>query len=210
PDDSGLLSVTVRETTAGPALVMDRFVRETGPSDLPHLDSMTPLVDSNHLGDATYCAFGVGTDRFLLGLPLSRSAELVAQFPGSASFLYAGAGFDSFVTLTSPYLRDRNDKIVLDARLTVSKLIVSLSNSSAMIVYLSNDMGKTWNVSKSWAHRQAGDWVLNTQGIAEEATVTAPVMRENKKYRARISSRSWLPMTVAIVEWTGQAFTSRS
>lgn len=111
--------------------------------------------------------------------------------------------------MTSPYIRDRDDKIILDARLTVSKLVVSLSNSAAMIAELTTTRGETWVPAKSWTYRSAGAWVLNTQGIAEEATVTVPVMKENKTYRARISSRSWLPMTVASVEWSGQAFTSR-
>jgi hypothetical protein len=84
-----------------------------------------------------------------------------------------------------------------------------MANSAAMLAEISTDRGKTWDTAKSWTYRTAGIWVLNTQEVAEEYSVTAPIMKENKTYRARISSRSWLPLTVASVEWAGQAFTSR-
>ena len=209
PDDSGLLAVTVRELSSGPALVLDRFVRETGPSELPYLDSMTPAAVANHVVDSAFCAFADTSPQSLLGLPLSRKSELLSQFPTQAESLYAGTGYTSSFTLTSPYIRDRDDKIILDARVTVSKLTVSLSNSVAMTADVTHDTGKTWKIAKTWLYRPAGAWVLATQGVAEEATVTVPVMKENKTYRARISSKSWLPMTVASVEWSGQAFTSR-
>jgi hypothetical protein len=208
-DDSGLLAVTLRDTKDGPALVLDRFTRETAPSELPYFDSITTLEDSNHVNSGHAAAFGAASENYLLGLPLANVSQLVEQFPGELGELYVGAEYDSHFTLTSPYVRDRNDKIILDARVTISKLVVSLSNSAAMRGSVSTDMGKTWKVSKSWVSRKAGSWVLNTQNIAEEETVTIPVMKENKAYRCRISSRSWLPMTVASVEWTGQMFTSR-
>lgn len=209
-DDSGILAVTLRDTKTGPALVLDRFTRETGPSDMPYLDSMHPAAAPTFsTNDNAYCAFDELSNQFLVGLPLSRAQELMDQFPEDIPHLWAGAGYESFVTLTSPYLRDREDKIILEARLTVSKLAISVSNSAAMLATLSYDMGKTWKPAKSWSHRVSGAWILNEQSIAEEATISVPVMKENKTYRARISSRSWLPMTVASIEWAGQAFTSR-
>lgn len=209
-DESGLLAVTLRQTSTGPALVLDRFTRETAQSNMPYLDSMTTVAAHSFLpGAAAYCAFDDQSQQFLVGLPINRAQELLDKFPADAAHLWAGSGYEAYVTLSSPYIRDREDKIILDARLTVSKLSISISNSAAMLASLSYDMGKTWVPAKSWSHRVSGAWVLNQQSIAEEATVTVPVMKENKKYRARISSSSWLPMTVASVEWAGQAFTSR-
>ncbi len=208
-DDSGLLAVTVRDTTLGPTIMLDRFVRETGISDAPYLDSMRPYATHRHIGEATRVAFDSTSEQFLLGSTLAGAPALVTQFPDDVDSLYVGTLYDSFCTLTSPYIRDREDKIILDARLTVSKLAVSISNSAAMLAELSYDMGKSWRTAKSWVYREAGNWILNTQGIAEEATITVPVMKENKKYRARLRSRSWLPMTLAVIEWSGQAFTNR-
>ena len=208
-DDSGLLAVTLRDTLTGPALVLDRFVRETSPSTFPYLDSHQPLATSDHIGENACVAFDNTSVRHLIGTTLARRAELEAQFPDQVLALYVGTLFDSSVTLTSPYIRDRDDKIILDAKLTISKLTVAMSNTAAVIASLSYDLGKTYRTVKSWINRPGGGWVINTQEVAEEATITVPVMKENKAYRAKLSSRSWLPLTISVVEWAGQAFTSR-
>lgn len=206
-DDSGILAVTVRTTANGDRLVLDRFTRETAPSDLPYLDSMMPYVGHDHRTGAG--AFNAESDKFLLGQPLERLDTLVNQFPDDLGQLLVGTIYPSSVTLTSPYVRDYQDKVILDARLTVTKLAVSLSNSAAMLADVSTDRGVTWKPSKSWVYRPAGNWVLNTQGIAETATISVPIMKENSAYRCRISSRSWLPLTLSSIEWSGQIFTSR-
>ena len=208
-DDSGLLAITLRDTSTGPALVMDRFVRETSPSAFPYLDSHQPAASTDHIGDAAMIAFDNTSERHLLGTTLDQRAVIEAQFPTEVASLHVGTLFDSSVTLTSPYIRDRDDKIILDASLTISKLTMSMSNSSAVVASLSYDLGKTYKDVKSWIYRPAGVWVLNTQKVAEEAVITIPVMKANKSYRAKISSRSWLPLTISVVEWAGQAFTSR-
>ncbi len=209
PDNSGLLAVTVRTTPAGPMLILDRFTRETAPSEMPYLDSLQPWQSHNLRTDSAAAAFSAYTDKFLIGLPMVRASELAEQFPDDAEQLYAGTLYDSSVTLTSPYMRDYQDRIILDARLTISKLVVSMSNSAAMQASITVDKGATWKLATSWVYRQAGAWTLNTQGIAETATVTVPVMKDNTVYRAKLSSRSWLPFTLSGVEWSGQVFTSR-
>lgn len=208
-DDSGLLAVTLRQTSTGPALVLDRFVRETSPSTFPYLDSHQPIADSDHIGAEACVAFDNTSERHLLGTTLALRSTIEEQFPSEVTRLHVGTMYDSSVTLTSPYIRDRDDKIILDASLTISKLTVSMSNSAASITSLSYDLGKTFKVVKSWVYRPVGGWILNTQKVAEEAVVTVPVMKANKSYRAKISSRSWLPLTISVVEWAGQAFTAR-
>lgn len=208
-DESGLLAITVRDTSAGPALVLDRFVRETAPSTQPYLDSQEPYTGSLHIGAATAVAYDSTSPRHLLGGSLEDAAMLISRYPTETTHLWAGTLYDSTVTLTSPYIRDQKDKIILDAKLTISKLTVAMSNSAAQITDLSYDLGKTWKTVKSWIYRPVGGWELNTQKVAEEASITVPIMKENKAYRARISSRSWLPLTISVVEWAGQAFTSR-
>jgi hypothetical protein len=209
-DDSGLLAITVRDTANGPALVLDRFVRETSPSAMPYFDSIQPAMTTEHIGEAACVAFSNESERHLLGTTLAMRADIESQFPTQLNALYAGTLFDSSFTLTSPYIRDRKDKIILDAKLTVSKLTVSMANSAAMVATVSHDLGKTFKPAKSWIYRPVGGWVLNTQKVAEEAVVTVPVMKDNKAYRMKLSSRSWLPLTVSVVEWAGQAFTARS
>lgn len=208
-DESGLLAVTLRQTATGPALVLDRFVRETEPSTQPYLDSQVPFGDSDHTGEAACVAYTADSVRHLLGGPLDELPQLTARYPSESAYLWAGTLYDSSVTLTSPYIRDSKDKIILDAKLTISKLTVAMSNSAAQVTELSYNLGKTWKVVKSWIYRPVGGWELSTQKVAEEASITVPIMKENKAYRARISSHSWLPLTISVVEWAGQAFTSR-
>lgn len=209
-DDSGVLAVTLRNVSSGTALVLDRFSRETGPSDFPYLDSMIPSDVGNHAySPDTYLAYDNRSENFLIGTDYNHAGDLFERFPEDIPFLQIGTVYPSAFTLTSPYIRDDKDKIILDARLTVSKLTVSVANSAALLAEISTDRGKTWNLAKSWVYRTAGIWVLNTQEVAEEYSLSVPIMKENKTYRARLSSRSWLPMTVASVEWAGQAFTSR-
>ena len=208
-DESGLLAVTLRQTSTGPALVLDRFVRETEPSTQPYLDSQVPYADSDHTGEAACVAYDSESVRHLLGSTIDELPQLIARYPTESAHLWAGTLYDSSVTLTSPYIRDSKDKIILDAKLTISKLTIAMSNSAAQLTELSYDLGKTWKIVKSWIYRPVGGWELSTQKVAEEASITVPVMKENKAYRARISSRSWLPLTISVVEWAGQAFTSR-
>lgn len=208
-DDSGLLAVTARKVSTGNVLVLDRFSRETVPSPLPYLDSIRKGITSTLLPDDAYAAFDNTTARYLLGAALVDAPGLAKRFPTEASSLHSGMLYDSFVTLTSPYLRDEKDRVILDAKLTVTKLTVSLAYSAGVDATISTDGGKTYKLSTSWIARPVGGWVLNTQRVEEQKTLPVPVMKDNKTYRTRLAARNWLPMTISVVEWAGQAFTSR-
>ena len=118
-----------------------------------------------------------------------------------------GTYFDSNVEPTNPYMRDRQDKAVLDGRLTVGKLTVTVADTAAMNATITAH--GTSNEVLTWVYRPAGSWLLNKQQIAEATSVTVPVMKEIRDYRLRLSSRNWLPLTVSSIEWQGQFFTSR-
>lgn len=209
-DDSGLLAVTARAGKGGNFLVLDRFSRETDISDLPYLDSLR-LGDSGSLAnDDAYCAFDSGSKRFLLGDTLPNAQAMLDKYPDGSGHLWCGTHYDSHVILTSPYLRDSKDRVILDAKLTVTKLTVSLYQSAALVASISTDKGKSYKPSASWIARPAGGWVINTQAVEAQKTLPVPVMKDNKTYRCKLASTSWLPMTVGVIEWAGQAFTSRS
>lgn len=208
-DDSGVLAVTARNSTVGNLLVLDRFSRETVQSNLPYMDSMREGYQSTLLPDGAYAAFDNTTARYLLGSELADAPALAARFPSEASSLYSGVLYNSFVTLTSPYLRDNKDRVILDAKLTITKLTVSLAYSAAVEATISTDGGKTYKLSTSWIARPVGGWQLNTQKVEEQKTLPVPVMKDNKTYRTRLASQGWLPLTISVVEWAGQAFTSR-
>ena len=208
-DDSGILAVTARKVSTGNVLVLDRFSRETVQSDLPYMDSMRKGITSTLLPYDAHAAFDRSSPRYLLGSELEHADSLLARFPTEAGALYSGVLYDSFVTLTSPYLRDQKDRVILDAKLTITKLTVSLAYSAAVVATISTDGGNTYRQSTSWIARPVGGWVLNTQKVEEQKTLPVPVMKDNKTYRTRLAAMNWLPLTISVVEWAGQAFTSR-
>lgn len=204
-DDSGLLAVTLR----GDQFVLDRFTRETDLSDRPYMDSARKLVGSSGTTLEYDVAYDVTSPRFLIGGTISEAASLNAKYPDEVDKMWTGTGYDSFFTLTSPYLRDYKDRVILDAKLAITKLSVSVTKSAALYASVSLDEGKTYKVTGKWVARRAGTWVLNTQAVDEQSSTTVPIMKDNKKYRARLASHKWLPLTVSVVEWSGQVFTSR-
>lgn len=206
-DDSGLLAVTVRTTSAGSSLVLDRFSRETDTADRPYLDSQVDYVERD--GASTHVAYKAQSERAWIGSATDGAQRLVQAFPTQAEYLTSGVLYDSYVELTSPYLRDAKDRVILDAKLTVTKLTVSLANSAAMVGELTVNEGRTWKQAVNWLARKAGGWVLNTQPVETQKTLPIPVMKDNKTYRVRMRSLDWLPLTISVVEWAGQAFTSR-
>ena len=208
-DDSGLLAATLRNSPAGPMIVLDRFTRETGESAMPFLDSLTPYAVDARTPQTFVVAYDDTSERHLLGGTLKEAPALNLKWPTDAPALQMGAVYDSYVDLTSPYVRDKDGKLILDARLTVTKLTVSMTNSAAMTAEMRDEKTKLWRTIEAWVHRALGGWQLSIQEVATEATVTVPVMKENKQYRMRLRSRNWLPLTLSVVEWAGQKFTNR-
>lgn len=206
-DDSGLFAVSLRTVDGVSYIVLDRFVRETGPSDMPYLDSMQPYTGATAVPAESFAAYAQPSVRFLVGDDFSRAGELVAAWPSETPSLMVGSNYDSLVDLTSPYIRDRDDKVQLTARVTVSKVVAAVANSAALIGELL--VGGKWRSAKSWSARASGSWTLNTQAVDDEAKISIPVMKENTAYRLRLRSKGWLPLTISILEWAGQAFNTR-
>jgi hypothetical protein len=126
--------------------------------------------------------------------------------------LVIGYPFDSYVVLTNPYMRDRDGKAILDARLTLGNLNATLFESSALNVSIQDlvDADNTDFVpTLKWVARAANSWVLNTQQVADTATVVAGVYKEIRDCKVKLASRSWLPLTISSIEWQGQFFTRR-
>lgn len=216
--DSNLLTVTARQAPDGVYLVLDRFVRESRLSSNPYLDSMRPwsvvsgqvgTIETNWVGAADTAVVFKETagEYFLLGRPLAEASTLFSSVPGQEAHAMVGTYFESDVEPTNPYIRDRQDKAVLDGRLTVGKLMVTVADTAAMNATITAH--GTSNMVLEWVYRPAGSWILNKQQIAEATSVTVPVMKEIRDYRLRLSSRNWLPLTVSSIEWQGQFFTSR-
>lgn len=159
-------------------------------------------------GDA-YAAIGSSQPEFLLASKLSQWGAFQAQYPSIAlSKFVTGFDFDSHVTLTSPYVRDNNDKAVVNGRLTVSKYTVSLTDTSGATVTVDDVTGDG---------KQIGAYNARLVGLSNNligrvpittSTFSVPVGRANTEHKVTFHAVPGLPMTLSAIEWVGQFFTS--
>jgi hypothetical protein len=216
--DGDLLVTTVRQRGDGVvSLVTDTFTLSTDVPDC-HLDSQRPYggeILPTYPGLAALRAvYNQGSGRYwMLGDSYDRIEALRTQIgTDQDDHLVIGAAFESYAVLTNPFMRDKDGKAILDARLTLGNLNVTLFESSALnvsicdLVDADNDM---FVPTLKWVARAANSWVLNTQQVAPTATVVAGVYKEIRECKVKLASRSWLPMTISSIEWQGQFFTRR-
>lgn len=219
---SAMLALQLRDGSGGVYFVLDRFSREAALSDYPYLDSWRPYLDTVPLGsslraswlyaDRCGVAFTKAAGQYrLLGRALEEAAALFETVPDQEANAIVGLYFDSVIEPTAPYRRDFKDNAILDCRMTLTKLNVTLADSSAMRAYLRQET-EEYDPSQlivNWISRPAGTWLVNTQSISKIISVTIPVMREIREHRLRISSRNWLPMTLSAIEYSAQFFSLR-
>lgn len=219
--DSTLLTLTLRDGAAGVALVLDQFSRETRLSEAPYLDSLRPWAVAATTGSIqplwtgeadSAIALGLSAGVYrLIGRPLADAALLLGDIPIAASTAVVGTLFEAETEPTAPYVRTREGKAILDSRLTVTKLTVTVADTSALRTTLRGISAPVEDeqMGVDWIARPLGSWVLNTQQIVDTASITVPVMKEVRDYRLRLFSRNWLPLTLSSIEWSGQFFTTR-
>ena len=216
--DGALLTVTLRQGTGSAYFVLDEFSLNASLSNRPYLDSMRPLPTPGTLTTALYgdiCSVAMDTtagDFFLIGRSYDMVDQLTAEFPDNQPSMQVGFEYDSNVILTNPYMRDQDGKAILDGRLTLGHLVVTVVDTAAM-------KGRTKDLETltqtevevlNWVARPAGAWVLNKQQVEETANVTVGVYKEIRNVKVKLSSRSWLPFGLSAIEWAGQFFTRRS
>ncbi len=130
--DGDILAYTVREQGGNLFAVCDRFYRETAMAAMPYFDSMvqtqiTP-VPNKWWPDTSVvsAAFDATSTYFLIGHDADKLAELAVQYPDDLDSLWMGYVSPAYVIPTNPYVRDRNDKAVVNGRLTISRYLVSV------------------------------------------------------------------------------------
>lgn len=217
--DGALLTVTLRKGMEGCVYVLDEFTLAGSLSDNPHLDSIRPAESAGNMarGSPIQDALSVVLDKsagdfFLIGRAANEYDRLATEFPDFINSIKIGANFDGHVTITNPFMRDRDGKPILDGRLTLGNFKVTVVDSAAMKVFVQDlqtlDMQEVEVLN--WVARAAGVWVLNTQQIMETATTTAGVYKETRACKVRFQSRSWLPFGLSAMEWSGQFFSRRN
>lgn len=139
------------------------------------------------------------------------------------NYAVTGIPFESYVELTSPVRRDPQGQPLMQGRMTVNRLDVYYKNAGGFDATVISRYGIAeqynsfdWDVidteyGKVTALRFNGrvlGQAANMVGVVPITTGTAPVFvgRESKDYVCKISSRSWMPLSVTRVTWTGQWF----
>lgn len=176
-----------------------------GVSDRPFLDGLRPWVS----GDAPagmYAALGnVGNARYQglrEAVTAANLATLQAKAPGETVWL--GFPLDAHMVPTNPFPNDREGRPITTGLTTVGFFTVGFKNTT----------GYKWEVKKQgrtdtgeFNGRIIGD-PENLVGVVPFANGqrNIPVMEEVRKFSLKISTVDWFPLTLATLEWTGQAF----
>lgn len=139
------------------------------------------------------------------------------------NYCVTGIPFESYVELTSPVRRDQSGQPIMQGRLTVNRLDVYYKDAGGFEATVTSRYGITqqynsfdWSVTdtaygKVTALRFNGrvlGQAANMVGVVPITTGSTPVFigRESKDYVCKISSRSWMPLSITRVSWTGQWF----
>ncbi|BAG70392.1 tail protein [Ralstonia phage RSB1] len=216
-----LYAYVMRTNAQGVWIGAEQFIMDSSPSASSYLDSLRVGTDY----DAA-----VSTSRFIapdnpsdekehqfvggkrpyptayLGGVVTNYADLKANVFGGDNTKYdVGFQYQSYTDLTPPYVRDRNDKAIVNGRLVINRYTVSVTDTAGMDSFLTAQ-GQTTNVQR-FNGRRVG--ISNNRvGIQpfSTAVVDVPCGRSNTEHSMRLQSRTWLPMTVSAIEWVGQLF----
>lgn len=197
--------IFARDVGTGAALVVDELSMVAGDMTLPHLDSQSPHTGRTML-PSMQCAWGENpvATRSWQGEDDGDIAGLFAEL-GSDALLRVGFPFDSYVDLTSPVPRDRNDDAILTGRMAVTRLLVNHDRTGAYDVVVNSDY-ETRTSLRFRGRTVNGLSTLLGQVVLQKGQASAMVGREWREYTARIKSHQWYPFTVTGITWIGQLF----
>lgn len=210
-----LLCYTARFSVTGLWIVCDKFTFDTDMPTVPLLDSwrsMTtfeqfPLWWTKDIANVTSVAYRNTHEYFMLGSHYSKLDNNIPGWTADKAHLVIGIDFKAYCLPTSPYLRDRNDKAIINGRLTLSNLTVSVSNTGGVLGELIlPDRELTMTTFDGRILTRQGNQV--GRAPLTTTTVRVPVHKEIREFKLRLSALTWLPLTITGMEWLGQWFSS--
>lgn len=211
-DDGELLVHVIRKHNGTLFNGCERFSLATEFNGVPHLDSMRKqstwvagtLLDGVDNEGAAF-AFGPSREVRLVGVPGDRLSDL-DDFPApDRAELLAGYMFSSYVTPTNPFPKDSKDNAIVNCRMTLGRVDVSLVNSGGMKLSITTTSGTKLVLDSKARVLGFDNNIVGRQPISTYAD-SALIGKEIREVSYTIAAQSWLPMTVASIEWTGQYF----
>lgn len=207
-----LLVFSMRDGADGLYVVADRQTLSTTLSPRPYMDSMRPAqgITSGWHAVQARSTLSAALDNthtgYLFGASWDKAPALVAQLDaGAASAMWVGAWDMAIIVPTNPYVRDQNGKSVLDGRLTLTSVTVSLSDTSGLVARVVTTNGQTeW---PDFIGRLTGNPanVIGRQPVVSSNMVVG-IGAETRECSYTIESKNWLPITITALGWTGQYF----
>ncbi|WP_334166771.1 phage tail protein [Achromobacter mucicolens] len=212
-----LFVYTIRENARGPWVACEQFVMDSELSVRPYLDAQRSpadyaqgggffeAADTSVLGDV-HVAASQGSDAAFLGAAIQDFAGFYAdELQSGARPGAVGAGYEGSLQITSPFVRDQNDRALVNGRLVVNRYTLSVTRTSGMDAYRTDAGGASrvfgFNGRRvGLSNNQVGRQPVTT------ATVDVPCGRANTEHRMEFRTRSWLPLTISAIEWVGQIF----
>lgn len=143
-----------------------------------------------------------------MGTTAEMLTKLVDEFPAETGNLWVGVDSSpwTYVIPTNPFIRDQNDKALIGGRLTIQKAVVQLVDSGGVDAFLTTTGRGEYQVV-DWSGRTLGrpSAEIGIQPISTNP-IPVPIGREIREFSWRLRAKSWLPLTITAVEWSGQLF----
>jgi len=215
--ESHVLVYTLRHDGADTWVACEQFALDGGTAVRPYLDMQrsatefmantgtlrsdnVPFIPSGcvALADTSpYAWLGGDTGEFDTLWGLWDAQERAAAF--------VGAPFESRVEFTPPFVRDRNEKAVVNGRLTVSRYLLSVAETGGFDAYLHSPQGRKHILTFNGRMVGHSGNLVGYQPV-HNATLSVPAGRSNTEHTIEITSRLWLPLAITSLEWAGQWF----
>lgn len=192
-------------------IVCDEFSTDGALSDRPYLDSLRLASNeagfiNNNIAAPAFVAFENNTEYRFLGTLYKDRKDFLLEYAGAgAGQLWAGIGYPAYVDPTNPYLRDRNDRVILNGRFTLGRVIVSVADSGGMIAEVTTKQGTRQVLNFNGRILGQGANMVSRQPIIT-TSIAAPIGKEVRECRYRLCAKNWLPLTITAIEWIGQSF----
>ncbi|QGF20971.1 tail fiber protein [Pectobacterium phage MA13] len=205
-----LLSYTWRNSNGKLWIVCDMFNLDTEVSGTAYLDSKRkagtiPEWWSDSLTADAFIVYNESHQYYMLGVTLPKVEEYMADWQNDIEHLTVGVGYDAYVVPTSPYLRDRNDKAITTGRLTVSSMVVNVTDTGGLKADLETRDRTTQALNFEGRLLSRKSNLVGRSPIMD-TSVKVPVFKEIRDYKVYLRAQKWLPLNISGLEWVGQWF----
>ena len=208
-DEQELLLYFHRQSADGRAfLAVDSVSLDPRVSSTPYLDAQRPLAlvlaDEGAVGQLdprpAFIVFSTGQLKYV-GTTLAGAEELLDAYPTGEEPV-VGFGMSSYVTLTSPHIRDRDGRRVDDGNLSISNVRATFQQSSGVIATV--DTHVVTVTPKEYTARltgAAGNEVGNEP--VRDYQQRFAIGRNRADYNLTLEARDWRPWGITALSWGG-------